>query len=86
MGALRLVIPTMWGIRIREDAPKVADHTYEYLFRNGLDGVDPSDATTALNRAVWYLRKDPDVTLDRWAAFKLHSSISVSDATCNRFA
>jgi TPR repeat protein len=62
------VIATMWGIS-DDDAPKVAHHTYEYLFRNGLDGVDPSDAATALNRAVCHLRTDPNVTLDRWAPF-----------------
>jgi CHAT domain-containing protein len=62
------VIATMWGIR-DEDAPKVADSTYQYLFRNGMEGLDPSDAATALNRAVLALRKDPDVTIDRWAPF-----------------
>jgi tetratricopeptide (TPR) repeat protein len=62
------VIATMWGIR-DEDAPKVAEHTYQYLFRNGLDGFDPSDAATALNRAVLHLREDPNITVDRWAPF-----------------
>jgi CHAT domain-containing protein len=62
------VIATMWGIR-DEDAPKVAEHTYQYLFRNGLDGFDPSDAATALNRAVLHLREDPKITVDRWAPF-----------------
>ncbi|KIM80324.1 hypothetical protein PILCRDRAFT_73287 [Piloderma croceum F 1598] len=62
------VIATMWGIH-DEDAPKVADHTYQYLLRNGKDGLDPSDAATALNRAVQALREDPDMTIDRWAPF-----------------
>jgi CHAT domain-containing protein len=62
------VIATMWSIR-DDDAPKVADHTYRYLFRNGLQRLDPSEAATALNRAILHLREDPDVTVDRWAPF-----------------
>jgi CHAT domain-containing protein len=62
------VIATMWSIR-DDDAPKVADHTYRYLFRNGLQGLDPSEAATALNLAILRLREDPDVTVDRWAPF-----------------
>jgi len=62
------VIATMWSIR-DDDAPKVADHTYQYLFRNGLRGLDPSEAATALNRAILHLREDPEVTIDRWAPF-----------------
>jgi CHAT domain-containing protein len=62
------VIATMWSIR-DEDAPKVADHTYHYLFRNGLQKLDPSEAAMALNRAVLLLRDDPNVTVDRWAPF-----------------
>jgi hypothetical protein len=62
------VIATMWGIR-DEDAPKMADHAYRYLFRNRLEGLDPSDAAMALNHAVLRLREDPEVTLDRWAPF-----------------
>jgi hypothetical protein len=62
------VIATMWGIS-DEDAPKVADRTYQYLFRNGMEGLDPSDAATALNRAVLDLRDDPNVTIDTWAPF-----------------
>jgi CHAT domain-containing protein len=62
------VIATMWGI-CDDDAPIVASHTYKYLFRNGLQGCDPSDAATALNHAVHHLRKDPKVTVDRWAPF-----------------
>jgi CHAT domain-containing protein len=67
------VIATMWGIS-DEDAPKVADYTYQYLFRNGLEGLRSSDAAMALNRAVLRLREDPAVTLDRWAPF-LHFGI-----------
>jgi CHAT domain-containing protein len=62
------VIATMWSIR-DDDAPKVADHTYQYLFRNGMRGLDPSEAATALNRAILHLREDPEVTIDRWAPF-----------------
>jgi tetratricopeptide (TPR) repeat protein len=62
------VIATMWGIS-DEDAPIVTSHTYKYLFRNGLQGCDPSEAATALNRAVLLLREDPKVTVDRWASF-----------------
>jgi CHAT domain-containing protein len=58
------VIATMWSIG-DEDAPKVADNTYQYLLRT----LDPSDAATALNRAVLALRQDPEVTVDRWAPF-----------------
>ena len=62
------VIATMWNI-CDDDAPEVADHTYQYLFRNGLQGLDPSEAATALNRAILHLREDPKVTVDRWAPF-----------------
>lgn len=62
------VIATMWGV-CDADAPQVAIHTYQYLFRNGLQGLNPSDGATALNRAVLCLREDPDVTVDRWAPF-----------------
>jgi hypothetical protein len=41
------VIATMWGIS-DEDAPRVADHTYRYLFCNGLEKLDCSEAATAL--------------------------------------
>jgi CHAT domain-containing protein len=62
------VIATMWGISDR-DAPKVADHIYRYLFRNGMQGLDPSEAATALNYAIQHLQEDPTVTLERWAPF-----------------
>jgi CHAT domain-containing protein len=62
------VIATMWGISDK-DSPAVVDHTYQYLFRNGIQGCDPSEAATALNRAILLLREDPKVTLDRWAPF-----------------
>jgi hypothetical protein len=62
------VIATMWGIS-DNDAPKVAAYTYEYLFRNGVEKLDYSEAATALNRAVLHLREDPRVTLDRWAPY-----------------
>jgi len=62
------VIATMWAIR-DEDAPKVAYHTYQYLFRNGLQGFDPSEAAIALNNAILHLREDPDVKIDQWAPF-----------------
>jgi CHAT domain-containing protein len=62
------VIATMWGIN-DEDAPKVAAHTYEYLFRDGFHNCDPSETATALHHAVKRLRDNPEVTLDRWAPF-----------------
>lgn len=62
------VIATLWSIS-DEDAPKVAHQTYKYLLRNGLEGRDPSEAATALNRAILSLREDPKVTIDRWAPF-----------------
>lgn len=62
------VIATMWNIR-DDDAPKVAAHTYEYLLRNGIEGVDLSDAAIALNRAILRLREDPCVTVGEWAPF-----------------
>jgi len=62
------VIATMWNI-CDADAPEVAHHIYQYLFRNGLRGLDPSEAATALNRAILRLRDDPSITLDQWAPF-----------------
>lgn len=62
------VIATMWSI-CDDDAPTVAEHAYKYLFRNGLEALDPSEAATALNRAIQRLREDPKVTVDRWAPF-----------------
>jgi hypothetical protein len=64
----RSVIATMWSISDK-DALRLADHIYKYLLRNDIDGLDPSDAATALNRAVLHLREDPNVTVDRWAPF-----------------
>jgi CHAT domain-containing protein len=62
------VIATLWSIR-DDDAPRVADHTYQYIFRRGLQGLDPSEAAVALNCAVLRIREDTDVTVDRWAPF-----------------
>lgn len=63
------VIATLWSI-CEEDAPTVAEHTYQHLMRRGgIDGLDASEAAAALNRAVLCLREDPSVTLDRWAPF-----------------
>jgi CHAT domain-containing protein len=62
------VVATMWSI-CDEDAPAVAEHTYKYLFRNGLQALDPSEAATALNRAILSLRENPNVTIDRWAPY-----------------
>ena len=62
------VIATLWIIH-DEDALKVADYTYRYLFCNGLQGLDSSEAARALNYAVIHLREEPGVTLDRWAPF-----------------
>jgi hypothetical protein len=63
-----IVIATMWRIR-NEDAPKVADHTYRYLLRDGIEGLNPSDAATALSHVVLALGEDTEVTIDRWALF-----------------
>jgi len=62
------VIATMWSI-CEKDAPTVAEHTYKYLFHNGLELLDPSEAATALNSAILTLRENPDVTVERWAPF-----------------
>lgn len=62
------VIATMWGVS-DQDTLIVADHTYRYLFRNGLCGYDLSETAMALNRAILLLRQDPKVTIDRWAPF-----------------
>jgi CHAT domain-containing protein len=62
------VIATLWRIR-DDDAQKVAVHMYRFLLRNGLEGLDPSDTTSALNHAILRLREDPSVTVDRWAPF-----------------
>jgi tetratricopeptide (TPR) repeat protein len=62
------VIATMWAVR-DDDSLIVASNTYQYLFRNGLQGCDLSEVATALNHAVLLLRENPGVTLDRWAPF-----------------
>ena len=62
------IVATMWNI-CDEDAPKVAEETYRYLFRNGIQALNPSEAAMALNRAILRLREDPSVTVDRWAPF-----------------
>jgi CHAT domain-containing protein len=62
------VVATMWSI-CDDDGPTVAEHTYKHLFRNGLQALDPSEAATALNRAILSLRENPEVTVDRWAPF-----------------
>jgi len=63
------VIATMWGISDK-DASIVASHTYEYLFRNGLQRPvirhkQPRPSTVQ----VLHLREDPKVTVDRWAPY-----------------
>lgn len=62
------VIGTLWSIS-DIDGPRIAEQTYRYLLRNGLDRLDFSEAATALNCAVMRLREDPSVTVDRWAPF-----------------
>jgi CHAT domain-containing protein len=62
------VITTIWAIR-DEDAPKVAYHTYQYLFCNGPQRFNPSEAEIALNNAILHLQEDPDVKIDQWAPF-----------------
>ncbi|KIM76120.1 hypothetical protein PILCRDRAFT_13028 [Piloderma croceum F 1598] len=62
------IVATMWNI-CDDDALMVAEETYGYLFRNGIQALDPSKAAMALNRAILCLREDPSVTVDRWAPF-----------------
>ena len=62
------VIATLWGIQ-DDDAPKVAAQVYKFFLHNGVEGLDPSDAALALNRAILHLRKDHSVTVDQWAPF-----------------
>ncbi|KIM89504.1 hypothetical protein PILCRDRAFT_227158 [Piloderma croceum F 1598] len=62
------VIATLWTIR-DDNAPKVTAQVYGFLLRNGTEGLDPSDAASALNHAILHLRKDTSVTVDRWAPF-----------------
>ena len=62
------VIATMRSI-CDDDAPTVAEHTYKYLFRNGLAALDLSEVAMALNLAILHLREDHSVTIDRWAPF-----------------
>jgi CHAT domain-containing protein len=62
------IIATMWDIR-DDDAPKVAEETYRHLFRGGLLVHVPNHKDAASSCAVMALRRDKEVTLDRWAAF-----------------
>ena len=62
------VIATLWSI-CDLDAPLVTERVYRYLFRNGLAAAKPSEAATALNRAIIALRQDAQITVDRWAPF-----------------
>jgi CHAT domain len=62
------VIASIWAVS-DEDAPAVAAATYKYLLRNGPQRCDHSEAAAALNLAVSDLRKNPEVTLDRWIPF-----------------
>jgi CHAT domain-containing protein len=48
------IIAIMWSI-CDKDAPKVTDNIYKYLFRNGLEHVNPSEAAVALNYAILHL-------------------------------
>jgi len=61
------IIAPMWNI-CNEDSRKVADETYQFLFRNGIQALHPSEAAIALNRAILHLREDPSVTVG-WAPF-----------------
>ncbi|KAG8877655.1 hypothetical protein FRB97_003209 [Tulasnella sp. 331] len=63
----RSVVGTMWSMD-DEDGPKVAKIFYEYMFRNGPEGVDCRDAAKALSRAVKRLRVRR-VPLERWINF-----------------
>ena len=62
------VIATMWGVT-DTDTAIVASHVYQYLFRNGSQGCDSSEATMALNRTIFLLRDRDGVTMDRWGPF-----------------
>jgi tetratricopeptide (TPR) repeat protein len=62
------VVATMWGIK-DEDALQVADLTYQHMFLEDQQRLDPSRAAVALNAAVRDLRRNQDVTLDRWIPF-----------------
>jgi hypothetical protein len=63
----------VWLRETRElAAPKVGEHIlYQYIFRNGLEGLNPADAAAPLTRVVLRLREDP---VDRWAP-SIHSGI-----------
>jgi CHAT domain-containing protein len=62
------VIVTMWNI-CDKDAPKAADKTYQFLFHNGIQALDHSEAAIALNYAILQLQEDPSITVDRWTPF-----------------
>ena len=63
------VIATMWGVR-DTDTAFVASEVYQYLFRNKVQGCDPSEAAMALNQAVQRLREThSSLPVDRWAPF-----------------
>lgn len=62
------VIGTMWSIA-DDDAPVIARHVYQYLFRERLGTLESEEAAVALNRAVLKLRENPNIPVDRWAPF-----------------
>ena len=41
-----------------DDAPKVAEYTYKYLFCNGLKALDLSEVATALYLVKLHLQED----------------------------
>ncbi|KAG8859121.1 hypothetical protein FRB96_004691 [Tulasnella sp. 330] len=60
----RSVVGTMWAMDDR-DGPVIAQEFYKYMFRNGAQGVDCTDAAKALVMAVRELRRR-DVPMQRW--------------------
>ncbi|KAG8878347.1 hypothetical protein FRB97_002601 [Tulasnella sp. 331] len=58
------VIGTMWPMA-DDNGPVVADEFYKYMFRNGPEAVDYSDAAMALSLGVKELRRKK-VPLQRW--------------------
>ncbi|KAJ7611908.1 tetratricopeptide repeat-containing protein [Mycena polygramma] len=68
------VVATMWTMDDR-DGPNIADMFYEHLFRDCDPAVSPpifpdlTQAAKALHLAVAKLRKDPNISFERWVPF-----------------
>jgi hypothetical protein len=59
------VVATMWDIK-DEDALETADLTYQRMLLKDQQRFNPSKAAVVLNAAIRVLRRNQDVTLDRW--------------------